>query len=38
MDVAEIRRLKPELDRFIRLFDDCFARKDTRAHLPVYVT
>jgi SRSO17 transposase len=38
MDVAELRRLKPELDKFIRLFDDCFARKDTRAHLPVYVT
>ena len=37
MDVAELRRLKPELDKYLRLFDDCFARKDTRAHLPVYV-
>jgi SRSO17 transposase len=37
MDVAQLRRLKPELDKYLRLFDDCFARKDTRAHLPVYV-
>jgi SRSO17 transposase len=37
MDVAQLRRLKPELDRYLRLFDECFARKDTRAHLPVYV-
>jgi SRSO17 transposase len=37
MDVAQLRRLRPELDRFLRLFDGCFARKDTRAHLPVYV-
>jgi SRSO17 transposase len=38
MDVAQLRRLKPELNKFLGLFDDCFARKDTRAHLPVYVT
>jgi SRSO17 transposase len=37
MDVAQLRRLKPELDRYLRLFDECFARNDTRAHLPVYV-
>jgi SRSO17 transposase len=37
MDVAQLRRLKPELDKYLRLFDDCFARKDTRSHLPVYV-
>ena len=38
MDVAQHRHLKPELDKYLRLFDDCFARKDTRAHLPVYVS
>jgi SRSO17 transposase len=37
MDVAQLRRLKPELDEFLGFFADCFARKDTRAHLPVYV-
>jgi len=37
MDVAQLRHLKPELDKYLRLFDDCFARSDTRAHLPVYV-
>jgi SRSO17 transposase len=37
MEAAEIRRLGPLLDRFLSQFDDCFDRKDTRAHLPVYV-
>jgi SRSO17 transposase len=37
MDVAQLRSLKAALDKYLRLFDDCFARKDTRAHLPVYV-
>ncbi len=37
MDCQEIRRLKPELGRYLKRFADCFARKDTRAHLPVYV-
>lgn len=37
MDAAQIRRLKPELTRFLNQFADCFARKDTRAHLPTYV-
>jgi SRSO17 transposase len=37
MDVEQIRRLKPMLTRFLKRFDDCFARKDTRAHMPVYV-
>jgi SRSO17 transposase len=37
MDVPQLRKLKPKLGRFLRRFDDCFPRKDTRAHLPVYV-
>ena len=37
MDAEQIRRLKPMLTRFLGRFDDCFARKDTRAHMPVYV-
>jgi SRSO17 transposase len=37
MDVAQLRKLKPELKKFLKLFDDCFPRKDTRAHLPVYI-
>jgi SRSO17 transposase len=37
MDAEQIRQLKPMLARYLKGFDDCFARKDTRAHLPVYV-
>jgi SRSO17 transposase len=37
MDIPQLRKLKPRLRRFLRRFDDCFPRKDTRAHLPVYV-
>src|SRR4051794_6138539 len=37
MDVQQIRKLKPKLRQFLKLFDDCFPRKDTRAHLPVYI-
>jgi hypothetical protein len=38
MDVAQLRRLKPELDSFLRLFDDYFPRKVTHAYLPVFVS
>jgi SRSO17 transposase len=38
MDVQQIRKLKPKLRHFLKRFDDCFPRKDTRAHLPVYVS
>ena len=31
-------KLKPKLKQFLKRFDDCFPRKDTRAHLPVYVS
>jgi SRSO17 transposase len=37
VDAEQIRQLKPKLNRFLKRFDDCFQRKDTRAHLPVYV-
>jgi len=37
MGPQQIRRLKPQLTRFLKRFDDCFRRKDTRAHLPTYV-
>jgi SRSO17 transposase len=38
MDVPQLRRLKPKLNAFLKRFDDCFQRKDTRAHLPTYIT
>lgn len=37
MDANEIRQLRPTLRRYLKRFDDCFRRKDTRAHLPRYV-
>jgi len=37
MDADQIRDLKPTLRRYLKHFDDCFARRDTRAHLPVSV-
>jgi SRSO17 transposase len=37
MTSAQIRKLKPALKKFLTRFNDCFPRKDTRAHLPVYI-
>jgi hypothetical protein len=37
MDTDQIRRLEPKLVQFLDHFHDCFSRKDTRAHLGVYV-
>jgi SRSO17 transposase len=37
MDAAKILQLEPKLDDYLKRFDDCFRRKDTRAHLPVFV-
>jgi SRSO17 transposase len=37
MDAEQIRQLEPKLGRFLGRFADCFTRKDTRAHLEVYV-
>jgi SRSO17 transposase len=38
MNIPQIRKLKPKLKKFLKRFDDCFPRKDTRAHLPTYVS
>src|SRR3954466_11290613 len=38
MDIPQIRKLKPAPKKLLKRFDDCFPRKDTRAHLPVYVS
>ena len=37
MDVDQIRELDPLLRAYLARFDDCFARRDTRAHFPTYV-
>jgi SRSO17 transposase len=37
MDADQIRQLRPELCKFLSRFEDCFARRDTRAYLSVYV-
>jgi SRSO17 transposase len=37
MDAKQIRRLKPMLAHYLRQFDDCFARRQTRAHFSTYV-
>ena len=37
MDAPQLRKLRSKLRQFLNRFDDCFPRKDTRAHLPVYV-
>src|SRR3954451_2326095 len=38
MEVQQLRKLRPRLRQFLKRFDDCFPRKDTRAHLPVYIS
>jgi SRSO17 transposase len=37
MDATEFRQLQPMLNRYLGEFADCFARKDTRAHLRTYL-
>jgi SRSO17 transposase len=37
MDADEIRQLDPMLREYLARFDDCFSRRDTRGHFPVYV-
>jgi len=37
MDAKQIRQLKPMLTRYLKQFDDCFSRRDTRAHFSTYV-
>jgi SRSO17 transposase len=38
MDIPQIRKLRPKLTKFLKRFDACFPRKDTRAHLPIYIS
>jgi len=37
MDAAQIRSLKPALQKFLGRFDDCFKQSNSRAHLGRYV-
>lgn len=37
MDATQIRSLRPKLRSFLRQFNDCFSRDETRAHLCSYV-
>ena len=37
MDADQIRQLNPMLTRYLKQFDDCFARRDTRAHFSTYI-
>lgn len=37
MDAQQIRRLQPRLMEYLGRFDDCFPRRDTRQHMPIYV-
>jgi SRSO17 transposase len=38
MDIPQLRQLKPQLKKFLKRFDAAFPRKDTRAHLPTYIS
>jgi SRSO17 transposase len=38
MDIPQLRQLKPKLRKFLKRFDAAFPRKDTRAHLPTYIS
>jgi hypothetical protein len=37
MDAQTILEIRPALRRFLRQFDDCFGRSNTRRYLPVYI-
>ena len=37
MDAKQIRKLKPMLVRYLKRFDDCFSRRDSREHFSTYV-
>jgi SRSO17 transposase len=37
MDAKQIRQLKPMLTRYLKQFDDCFSRRETRTHFSTYV-
>ena len=37
MDADQIRKLKPKLIRYLKRFDDCFSRRNSRDHFSTYV-
>jgi len=37
MDADQIRKLKPKLFRYLREFDDCFSRRNSRDHFSTYI-
>jgi len=37
MDAEQIHQLEPQLAEYLERFGDCFARRDTKVHFPVYV-
>ena len=37
IDIPQLRKPKPALKNFFGRFEDCFPRKDTRSHLPIYI-
>jgi SRSO17 transposase len=37
MDAAQIRSLGPQLKAYLKLFEACFSRSDTRGHLATYI-
>jgi SRSO17 transposase len=37
MDLNDLRRLRPALDRFARQFDDCYRTRPSRRHLRTYL-
>jgi SRSO17 transposase len=37
MDADQIRQLKPMLTRYLKHFDDCLGRRESRAHFSTYV-
>ena len=37
MDAEQIRKLKPELIKYVNGFVDCFFRRDTREHFSTYI-
>lgn len=37
MDADQIRSLKPQLRKYLKVFGSCFRRQDTRRHLKTYV-
>ena len=37
MDANQIRRVKPKLIRYLKRFEDCFSRRNSREHFATYV-